>query len=132
MSWNRDAQPSAGDANLAAAPAGFRVTGDAAWDSGSTDYAMFSADGNAAVHRMVARAREMTMSCAEADVYTFVRQAREAIASDEARRPSNLAAGETVEGMGEVFDTMVRETIAGALDEAWAAAYGHRCDQWEL
>lgn len=110
--WNRAPGKTAADVNLDAAPSGFKVTGDAAWDSDSDDYSMFSAEGNAAVARMVTEIRYRTRNLvAEPDVLEYLKACKERIGRA---------------GHGEIWDTMVRETIAYALDEAWVAAYGHQ------
>lgn len=130
--WNRAPGKTAAEANLDGAPFGFKVTGDAAWDSGSDDYAMFSAEGNAAVAAMVKTARLKTRSEAEAGVLAWLEAEKERLAADEGRYQylPHLRevhdADDRCEGMSEIWDTMVRETIAYALDEAWAAAYGHQ------
>lgn len=106
---NREPGRSAAEVNLDGAPMGFRVTGDAAWDTGSTDYAMFSAQGNLAVAGMVLTASALTLTEPEAVVLAWIETEKARIA----------------DGSPEVYDTMVRETIAYALDTAWARAYGH-------
>jgi hypothetical protein len=107
---NRIPGRSAAEANLNGAPHGFRATGDAAWDSDSADYAMFSDAGNQAVASMVKTARLKSGTEDEAGVETWLAAERRRI------RPEHP----------EVADTMVRETIAYALDETWEAAYGSR------
>ncbi len=124
-SWNRAPGKTAADVNLDASPFGFKVTGDAAWDSSSDDYAMFTAEGNAAVAAMVKTARLKTRSEDEAQVLAWLGAEKERLAADRTGRPYKRG-GHVVTGMSEVFDTMVRETIAYALDEAWQQAYGHR------
>ncbi len=127
--WNRSPGRTAADVNLDAAPFGFKVTGDAAWDSDSDDYAMFTAEGNAAVAAMVKTARLMTQDRPEAEVLAWVGAQKEQLAADTGTYrypPGRLNAGKAKTGHGEVYDTMVRETIAYALDEAWVQAYGHR------
>jgi hypothetical protein len=131
--WNRAPGRTAADVNLDGAQFGFKVTGEAAaWDSGSHDYAMFSEAGNLAVAAMVDTARLKTRSEDEAAVLAWIKAEKERLAEDLVRRPqlaSLTAAGAPdtpVTGMSEVYDTMVRETIAYALDEAWEQAYGHR------
>jgi hypothetical protein len=130
--WNRSPGRTAADVNLDAAPYGFKVTGDAAWDSGSDDFAMFTEAGNLAVAAMVATARLKTRGEGEAAVLAWLEAEKERLAEDMTRRPKLprlVAAGVPagmVTGMSEVFGTMVRETIAYALDEAWREAYGHR------
>jgi hypothetical protein len=110
--WNRAPARTAADVNLDAAPHGFKVTGDAAWDSDSDDYAMFTAEGNAMVACMVTEVRYRTRNLvAEADLLAWIEAAKGRIERA---------------GHREVWDTMVRETIAYALDEAWTEAYGHR------
>ena len=110
--WNRAPGKTAADVNLDAAPFGFKVTGDAAWDPDSGDFAMFTAEGNAMVARMVTEARYRVRNLvAEHFVLAWIADAKGRI-----KRA----------GHGEVWDTMVRETIAYALDEAWTEAYGHR------
>lgn len=112
MTWNRAPGKTAAGVNPGAAPHGFKVTGDAARDSGSCDYAMFSGEGNAAVARMVTEVRYRIRNLvAEPDVLEWLEAGRKRIGHA---------------GHGEVWDTMVRETIACALDEAWTEAYGHR------
>jgi len=123
--WNRAPGKTAADVNLDAAPFGFKVTGDAAWDSESDDFAMFTAEGNAAVSAMVKTARLKTRSEDEAAVLAWIGAEKERMAADTAERPSERG-GHAITGMSEVRDTMVRETIGYALDEAWAQAYGHK------
>lgn len=123
--WNRAPGKTAADVNLDAAPWGFKVTGDAAWDSDSDDYAMFTAEGNAAVAAMVKTARLKTRSEDEAAVAAWIGAEKERMAADTVERPHKRD-GHVITGMSEVRDTMVRETIAYALDEAWVRAYGHR------
>jgi len=109
---NRTPGKTAAEANLDGAPYGFKVTGDAAWDSGSQDFAMFTAEGNAMVARMVGEARYRTRNLvAESDVLEWLEVSKGRIERA---------------GHREVWDTMVRETIAYALDEAWMQAYGHQ------
>ena len=122
--WNRSPGKTAADVNLDAAPYGFKVTGDAAWDSASDDYAMFTAEGNAAVAAMVKTARLKTRSEDEGAVLAWIKAEKERMAADATERPHRRG-GRVVAGMSEVRDTMVRETIAYALDEAWTEAYGH-------
>jgi hypothetical protein len=130
--WNRAPGRTAAGVNLDAAPSGFKVTGDAAWDSGSHDYAMFTEAGDLAVAAMVGTARLKTRSEDEAAVLAWIEAEKERLAEDMVRRAvhSRISAqtrrGGTRVGMSEVYDTMVRETIAYALDEAWVQAYGHR------
>ncbi len=123
--WNRAPGRTAADVNLDAAPFGFKVTGDAAWDADSDDYAMFTAEGNAAVAAMVKTARLKTRSEPEVAVLAWMQAERERLAADTTGRPSKRD-GHTITGHAEIRDTMVRETIAYALDEAWAQAYGHK------
>jgi hypothetical protein len=123
--FNRAPGHTAASANLDGAPFGFRVTGDAAWDSDSDDYAMFSAEGNAAVAAMVKTARLMARGKPEAEVLAWLDAEKARMAADRQERPYKRG-GHDIEGMREVYDTMVRETIAYALDEAWTQAYGHR------
>jgi hypothetical protein len=108
--WNRSDDSTAAGVNLDAAPSGFKVTGDAAWDSDSADYAMFGGTGNAAVAAMVRGALQACVCWREGEVLAWVRCQTGRIASQHP----------------EIRDTMVRETVAYALDEAWEAAYGHR------
>ena len=119
--------------NLDGAPFGFRATGDAAWDPESGDFAMFSQDGNEAVAAMVKTARLMTRAATEAGVLAWLDGEKGRLKADTGRHerlPRLRARTEpgrlTCLGFDEVSDTMVRETIAYALDEAWTAAYGHR------
>lgn len=123
--WNRAPGKTAADVNLDGAPYGFKVTGDAAWDSSSDDYAMFTAEGNAAVAAMVKTARLKVRTETEADVIAWLDAEKKRLASDTAERPHKRG-GHMITGMSEVYDTMVRETIAYALDEAWLTAYGHQ------
>jgi hypothetical protein len=129
--WNRAPGRTAADVNLDGAPFGFRVTGDAAWDSGSHDYAMFTEAGNLAVAAMVSTARLKTRSEEDAAVLIWIEGEKARIANDPGTYPylpkHQDTAGQRVKtGHSEVYDTMVRETIAYALDEAWEQAYGHR------
>lgn len=130
--WNRAPGKTAADVNLDGAPHGFKVTGDAAWDSDSHDYAMFTEAGNLAVAAMVKTARLKTCSEDESAVLAWIGAEKERLAADTGTYPylphlrDAHDPGETKTGHREVFDTMVRETIAYALDEAWEAAYGHR------
>jgi hypothetical protein len=129
--WNRGPGKTVADVNLDAAPYGFKVTGDAAWDSDSDDYAMLTAEGNAAVAAMVKTAKLKARGEDEAAVLAWIEGEKERLAEDMVRRPvhspiSSQTGRDTHVGMSEVFDTMVRETIAYALDEAWVQAYGHR------
>ena len=128
--WNRAPGRAAATVNLDAAPFGFKVTGDAAWDSDSDDYAMFTMEGNAAVALMVRTARLKTRSEGEGTVLAWIEAEKEKLSEDQVKRPvhARIAAqtGRDVHaGMSEVWDTMVRETIAYALDEAWQDAYRH-------
>jgi hypothetical protein len=122
---NRAPGRTAADVNLEGAPFGFRATGDAAWDSNSDDFAMFTAEGNAAAAALVKTARLMVMNRPETEVLAWVKAEKARMAADEGERPHKRG-GHAITGMSEVRDTMVRETIAYALDEAWAQAYGHR------
>ena len=128
--WNRAPGKTAAEVNLDGAPFGFRVTGDAAWDSDSDDYAMFSEAGNLAVAAMVKAARLKARSEPEAAVLAWIEAEKERMEADTGVYPylPHLEAGpgETITGHREVFDTMVRETIAYALDEPWTEAYGHQ------
>lgn len=113
--WNRGESSTAADVNLAAAPYGFKVTGDAAWDSDSDDFAMHTPAGNRKVAKMVAGARARCRTTPEAEVQAWLRRKRRRIEKT---------------GHREIYDTMVRETVAYALDGAWQQAYGHRYGQW--
>ena len=128
--WNRTPGRTAADVNLDAAPHGFKVTGDAAWDSDSDDYSMFSEAGNLAIAAMVATARLKTRSEDEASVLAWIKAEKERLEADTGTYPYlphlRREPGEFKTGHREVFDTMVRETISYALDEAWEQAYGHR------
>lgn len=110
MTLNRGEGTTAASVNLDGAALGFKVTGDAAWDSDSDDWAMFTPAGNAAVGAMVKTARLKTRSEDEAAVTAWLAAERDRIHAEHK----------------EVRDTMVRETVAYALDEAWESAYGHR------
>jgi hypothetical protein len=127
--FNRAPGRTAADVNLDGAPFGFRVTGDAAWDPDSDDFAMFSNDGNTAVAAMVKTARLMARSRPEAEVTAWLDAEKERLAADDGEHVSTARQGgpaRTHRGFSEVYDTMVRETIAYALDDAWRQAYGHR------
>lgn len=91
------------------------------------DYGMFTADGAAAVARMVAGARDLTATEPEETVQEFLAVTADQIAADNLVRPDITGDPEPVTGMSEVFDTAVREYVAEALDEAWQAAYGSGC-----
>ena len=123
--WNRSPGKTAADVNLDAAPSGFKVTGDAAWDSDSDDFAMFTAEGNARVAAMVTTARLKCRTQSEAEMLAWMLAEKEQMAADTAERPYKRG-GHAITGHVEVRDTMVRETIACALDEVWVQAYGHR------
>ena len=123
--WNRNPGRTAAEVNLDGAPYGFKATGDAAWDSDSDDYAMFTDEGNTAVTAMVKTARLKTRSEDEAAVLAWIKAEKERLAADATERPHKRD-GHVITGMSEVRDTMVRETIAYALDEAWTQAYGHQ------
>lgn len=123
--WNRAPGKTAADVNLDAAPFGFKVTGDAAWDPDSDDFAMFTAEGNGAVAAMVKTVRLKTRSEDESAVLAWLEAEKERLAADTAERP-NKRGDHMITGHREIFDTMVRETISYALDEAWVQAYGHR------
>lgn len=110
-------RPHVAGANLDAAPYGFKVTGDAAWDSESGDWAMFSDEGNQAVAAMVETARLKCRTDPETAVLAWLKAEHERI----------VAAGHP-----EVHDTMVRETITYALSESWLAAYRHPCPRLRL
>jgi hypothetical protein len=130
--WNRAPGKTAAEVNLDGAPYGFRVTGDAAWDTGSDDYAMHTAEGNAAVAAMVKTARLKTRSENESAALAWVEAEKERMCADEGEYPylpryrEIHGPEDRRRGMGEIRDTMVRETVAYALDEAWVQAYGHR------
>jgi hypothetical protein len=109
--WNRQPGKTAADVNLDGAPHGFKVTGDAAWDSDSEDYAMFSPEGNVLVAGLVKEARVRCRLGSETTVTALLELGKQQIEHA---------------GHGEVRDTMVCETIAYALDAAWQEAYGHR------
>ena len=105
------------EVNLEGIPYNFRVTGDAAWDPDSDDFAMFTEEGNAVVAAMVNKARMMVRSQSEAEVIAWIEAETERIAADTTKRSHKH---EDTQGThtdhGEVYDTMVRETIAYALD----------------
>jgi hypothetical protein len=115
--WNRNPGRSAADVNLDAAPYGFKVTGDAAWDSSSSDFAMHTPRGNRSVAKMVVGAQVKCASNTETSVQAWLWR--------RCRRIEKR-------GHQEIYDTMVRETIAYALDGAWQRAYGHRFTQWAI
>ena len=117
--WNRAPGRTAADVNLDAAPFGFKVTGDAAWDPDSDDFSMFSEEGNLRVAAMVKTARLKTRSEEEAAVLIWIK-------GEKARMAGPVGEDGEHAVHGEVYDTMVRETIAYALDGAWEQAYGHR------
>lgn len=108
--WNRTPGRTAAEANLDGAPFGFKVTGDAAWDPDSDDYAMGGYEGNALVASMVKTARILATAKPESEVLLWIH-----------RETSDIAAVHS-----EIYDTMVYETIAYVLDETWVQAYGHR------
>lgn len=128
--FNRAPGKTAAEVNLDGAQFGFRVTGDAAWDSDSDDFAMFTAEGNAVVAAMVKTARLMTRSSPEAETLAWLDAEKARLLKDETERPWKRDRPGREEashaGFDEIRDTMVRETIAYALDEAWVGAYGHR------
>jgi|SRR5215472_6686859 len=128
--WNRIPGRTGEEVNLDAVPHGFRVTGDAAWDPDSNDFGMFTKQGNAVVAAMVEKARMMVRLQPEAEVIAWIAAEIERIAADTTERAHkrNDRQG-TITGHTEVYDTMVRETIAYALDEAWRDAYGHGFDE---
>jgi hypothetical protein len=103
--------------NEAGAAFGFKVTGDAAFDEESTDYAMFSDEGNRLVADLVRRTRDYVEGAQECEAFGFLGQGRKAIADA---------------GHDEVYDTMVRETMCYALDGVWEEFFGHAIDQWEI
>lgn len=118
------------EANLEGIRFNFRVTGDAAWDPDSDDFAMFTEEGNVVVAAMVKKARMMVKSQPEVEVVAWIEAETERIAGDITERPDkhkNIRGTHT--GHREVYDTMVRETIAYALDEAWQEAYGHQYEK---
>jgi hypothetical protein len=115
------------EVNLEGIPHNFRVTGDAAWDPDSDDFAMFTEEGNAVVAAMVNRARTMVRSQPEAEVIAWIEAETERIATGTTKRShKHKDTQSTHMGHGEVYDTMVRESIAYALDAAWLEAYGHQ------
>jgi hypothetical protein len=126
---NRAPGRSAAAVNLDGAPFGFRATGDAAWDSDSDDFAMFTQDGNEAVAAMVRTARIMARCKPEDEVIAWIRAEKARLCADTGSHPylaRHQRPGHEVQaGHGEVYDTMVRETIAYALDEVWQEAYAH-------
>jgi len=111
--WNRNDNTTAASVNLDGAPHGFKVTGDAAWDSDSDDFAMFSPAGNMIVAEIVKAARLRCRTEPEVAVSAWLKVEWDRVEA---------------EGHREIYDTMVRETVAYALDEAWQEAYGHRFD----
>jgi hypothetical protein len=127
---NRAPGKNGDEVNLEGIPHNFRVTGDAAWDPDSSDFAMFTDEGNAVVAAMVKKARMMVRSRPEAEVIAWIEAETERIASDTTERPyKHKDTQDTITGHTEVYDTMVRETIAYALDETWREAYGHQYDE---
>lgn len=76
-------------------------------------WGMFSAAGNFAVDAMVKTARLKCRTEPEPAVIAWIRTEKERIEAA---------------CHGEVSDTMVREMISWALDEAWTQAYGHAFD----
>jgi hypothetical protein len=121
---NRVPGRTAAEANLNGAPCGFKATGDAAWDSDSEDYAMFTDAGNAQVAAMVKTARVMTKTKPEADVMAWLVSEKFRLANSPDVNPRRSGRPDPCTGYGECTDTMVRETIGYALDEAWNTAYG--------
>lgn len=128
---NRVPGRTAAEANLNGAPCGFKATGDAAWDSDSEDYAMFTDAGNAQVAAMVKTARVMTRTQPEAEVMAWLVSEKFRLRTSTDVNSSRNCPGETRTGYSEITDTMVRETIGYALDEAWQAAYGCGFDDRE-
>lgn len=129
--FNRAPGRTAADVNLDGAPFGFRVTGDAAWDPDSDDFAMFSAEGNAAVATMVKTARLLARHKPEAEAEAWLAAEKARLAGDAGTylylpRHQDASGKRVKTGHEEVRDTMTRETIAYALDEVWTDAYGHR------
>lgn len=90
---------------------GLRLYGDAATDPDSRDFAMFTNNGNSAVAFLVrkVRGRLEDPQFSDNDLVDMLRKGRKAIA---------------VEGHTEVGDTMVRETIFVALEEAVLSRFG--------
>src|SRR5215831_4226771 len=117
--FNRAPGKTGDEVHLEGIPYSFRATGDAAWDPDSSDFAMFTEEGNAVVAAMVKKARIMARSRPEAEVIAWVEAETERIAADTTERTYRRDDAKRITGHGEVYDTMVRETIAYALDEAW-------------
>jgi hypothetical protein len=91
---------------------------------------MFTDEGNAVVAAMVKKARTMVGSRPEAEVIAWIEAETVRIASDSTERPyKHKDTQDTITGHTEVYDTMVGETIAYALDETWREAYGHQYDE---
>jgi hypothetical protein len=124
--FNRVPGKTGDEVHLEGIPYNFRATGDAAWDPDSSDFAMFTEEGNAVVAAMVKKARMMVRSRPEAEVMLWIEAETARIAGDTTERPYKRDDAKRIAGQGEVYDTMVRETIAYALDEAWLEAYGHQ------
>lgn len=132
---NRSETSTGASANLAGASFGFRATGDAAWDSESGDFAMFTRAGDRKVAAMARRARLMTLAEPECAVLGWLRREKARIKRDPWPHRAHVLHRRRhflgfIRGHDEVTDTMVRETIAYALDDAWRAAYGHRFNEW--
>jgi hypothetical protein len=118
------------EVNLDALPYGFKVTGDASWDADSDDFAMFTKEGNTVVATMVRKARMMVRSQPEPEVIAWIRAEMKRIYADSIERSHKQSDTQgTITGHREVYDTMVTETIAYALDEVWQVAYGKSFDE---
>lgn len=108
---NRQPGVTAASANLDGAPHGLKVTGDAAWDSDSLDYAMHTTAGNLRVAAMVVAARNwIRRGIPEDGVLLIIEERARLIGEDHP----------------EVLDAAVQRAVSRDLGEAWQAAYGHR------
>src|SRR5215468_8601692 len=104
---NRIPGRSGEEVNLDAFPYGLKVTGDAASDADSDDFAMFTKEGNAVVAAMVKKARMMVRSQPEPEVIAWITAEIERIASDITERAyKHNDRQDTIRGHGEVYDTM--------------------------
>ena len=98
---------------------GFRITGDAAFDSESEDYAMFSDEGNHLVALLVDNVRKTLKDSktTAGEVYLMLQSGMTKI--------KEL-------GHREVYDTMVRETLCYALDDDYAKVFNNYLNSQEL
>lgn len=118
------------EVNLEGIPYNFRVTGDAAWDPDSDDFAMFTEEGNAVVAAMVNKARMMVRSQSEAEVIAWIEAETERIAADTTKRSHKH---EDTQRHSHGPRGSLRHD--GERDHrvcprrAWLEAYGHQYDE---